>query len=261
MTIVKHELKQELKSFWIWTLSIGALIALCVVLFPEFKNEAQETSDMFASMGSFSSAFGMDRLNFGTLSGFYAIECGNVLGIGGAFYAALIGAGALAKEEKEKTAEFLLTHPISRVRVITEKLIAIAIQIFALNVISFLLSIASVVAIGEEIPWADFGLMHLAFLIMQFEIAGICFGISAFIKRGGLGIGIGIASLMYCFNIAANITSDMKFLKYITAFGYTDGADILTDGKLDAALISCGMVLMVAGVIIAYVKYSRKDIS
>ena len=64
----------------------------------------------------------MDRLNFGTLIGFYAIECGNVLGLGGAFYAALCAAAILSKEEKERTAEFLLTHPVSRIRIITEKL-------------------------------------------------------------------------------------------------------------------------------------------
>ena len=44
-------------------------------------------NEMFSSMGAFSSAFGMDRLNFGTLIGFYATECGNILGLGGAFFA------------------------------------------------------------------------------------------------------------------------------------------------------------------------------
>ena len=69
-------------------------------------------NEVFASMGAFTAAFGMDRLNFGTLVGFYAIECGNVLGLGGAFYASLCAVSMLSKEEKEKTAEFLFTHPI-----------------------------------------------------------------------------------------------------------------------------------------------------
>ena len=64
-------------------------------------------------------------------SRFYAIECGNVLGLGGAFYAAFCAVGILSKEEKERTAEFLLTHPVSRVKIITEKLIAVLIQITA----------------------------------------------------------------------------------------------------------------------------------
>ena len=47
--------------------------------------------NVFASMGAFTAAFGMDRLNFGSLVGFYAVECGNILGLGGAFYASLCG--------------------------------------------------------------------------------------------------------------------------------------------------------------------------
>lgn len=81
MTIVKHELKQGKSSFLIWTAAIAMLLAVCVFLFPEMKGEMDGISDIFASMGSFIAAFGMDRLNFGTIVGFYAIECGNVLGL------------------------------------------------------------------------------------------------------------------------------------------------------------------------------------
>ena len=121
MTIVKHELKQGKK--FLFDMDGGNRHAACSlrVLFPEMKGEMDGISDVFASMGSFTAAFGMDRLNFGTLVGFYAIECGNVLGLGGAFYAALCAVGILSKEEKERTAEFLLTHPVSRVKIITVK--------------------------------------------------------------------------------------------------------------------------------------------
>ena len=89
MTLMKHELKQGRKSLMIWTAAIGFLLAVCVFMFPEMKGEMDGVSDMFASMGSFTEAFGMDRINFGSLMGFYAVECGNILGLGGAFFAAL----------------------------------------------------------------------------------------------------------------------------------------------------------------------------
>ncbi|MGN1083018.1 MAG: ABC transporter permease subunit, partial [Candidatus Avispirillum sp.] len=125
MTVVKHELRQGRTSFIIWTASVALLLAVCVFLFPEMKGQAQDIGDMFSSMGSFTAAFGMDRLNFGTLAGYYAIECGNVLGLGGAFFAAMCAAGILSKEEKDRTAEFLLTHPVSRARIVSEKLAAV----------------------------------------------------------------------------------------------------------------------------------------
>ena len=224
MTLIKHELKQGRISFFIWTLAIGFLLCVCVLLFPEMKGEMNDVSDMFASMGSFTEAFGMDQLNFGTLIGFYGIECGNVLGLGGAFYAALLAAGILSKEEKDKTAEFLFTHPISRKKIITEKLIAAGIQITFMNLIVYVLSIGAIAIIGEEIPWKELNLLHFAYYLLQMELAGICFGISAFLKKGSVGVGLGIATLMYFLNLIANIAPVAEFLKYITPFGYCEAA-------------------------------------
>lgn len=260
MTIVKHELRQGKTSFVIWTASIGILLAICVFLFPEMKGEMDGISSMFASMGSFSAAFGMDKLNFGTLTGYYAIECGNILGLGGAFYASLCAVNVLSKEEKDQTAEFLLTHPVSRVRIITEKLIAVLLQITAVNLIIYALSTGSMMAINEDIPWKELNLLHLAYYILQIELAGICFGISAFMRKGSVGTGIGMAAIMYFTNLIANIAEVAEFLKYITPFGYCNGADIVTNGSLDMAMVITGTAIGIAGITAAYLKYTRKDI-
>lgn len=260
MTIVKHELKQGRRSLVIWTCAIALLLTVCVFLFPEIKGEMDDVGNVFASMGSFTAAFGMDRLNFGALTGFYAIECGNVLGLGGAFFASLIGVAALSKEEKDRTAEFLLTHPVSRACVITEKLAAVMVQVVVMNVIILALSLGSMAMIGEEIPWKEVLLLHLAYFLMQVELAGLCFGISAFLRRGSIGIGLGLAAMMYCLNLIANMTESMEFLKYLTPFGYCEGADIVSDGRLHTALVVLGLLYAVGAVSIGYWQYMRKDI-
>ena len=260
MTLVKHELRQGKTSFLIWTASIGFLIAICIFLFPEMKGQMDGVNEMFASMGSFTEAFGMDRLNFGTLIGFYAVECGNILGLGGAFYASLCAVGILSKEEKDKTAEFLLTHPVSRKRIITEKLVAVIVQITAMNLIIYALAVGSIAAIGETVPIKEISLMHLAFYLLQLELAGICFGISAFLRKGSAGVGLGIAAMMYFLNLIANIADNVGFLKYITPFGYCEGADIISNGSLDGILVAVGAVMGIGGIIAAYLKYTKKDI-
>lgn len=260
MTIVKHELKQGSMSFLIWTSSIGFLLAVCVFLFPEMKGEMEEVSNVFASMGAFTDAFGMDQLDFGTLVGFYAIECGNVLGLGGAFYASLCAAGILSKEEKDKTGEFLLTHPVSRTHILTEKLIAVILQITWMNVLIYGIAIGSMVFIGEDVPWKEVNLMHIAYYLMQLELAGICFGVSAFLRKGSLGTGLGLATIMYFLNLIANMAEAAKPLKYITAFGYCDGGEIVNSGSLDGTLIGIGMAIGLAGIVIGYVQYCKKDI-
>lgn len=260
MTLVKHELRQGRISFLIWTASVGFLLAVCVFLFPEMKGQMDSVNDMFSSMGSFTEAFGMDRLNFGTLIGFYAVECGNILGLGGAFFASLCAVSVLCKEEKEKTAEFLLTHPVSRKRIVTEKLIAVLLEITALNIVIYAVSVGSIAAIGEEIPWKEISLLHLAYYLLQLELAGICFGISAFIRGSGAGIGLGIAAMMYFLNLIANIAESAEFLKYVTPFGYCEAADVISNGSLDVILVLIGAAIGIAGIIIAHLKYTKKDI-
>ncbi len=260
MTLVRHELRRGRASLLIWTASIGSLLAVCIFLFPEMSGQMDGVSDLFASMGSFTEAFGMDRLNFGTLVGFYAVECGNVLGLGGAFYASLCAAAMLSKEEKEGTAEFLLTHPVSRKRILSEKLIALWVQITAMNLLLLGLSAGCMAAIGEAVPGKELCLLHLAYYLLQLELAGICFGISAFLRGGSAGIGIGIAAMLYCLNLVANIADAASFLHYLTPFGYCEGADIVSRGRLDGAMVALGAAVGIGGIMLAYLHYPKKDI-
>lgn len=260
MTIFKHELRQAKTSFAVWTASIGFLLIVCIFLFPEMKGEMNTIGNVFSSMGSFTEAFGMDKLNFGTLAGFYAIECGNVLGLGGALFASCIGVSMLSKEEQEHTAEFLLTHPVSRTRILTEKLAAMLFQIILMNTVIAALSFGAMIVIGETIPWKEVLLMHLAYFLLQTEMACICFGISAFMRRGSTGIGLGLAIMMYFLNLIANLAEAAEFLKWITPFGYCEGADIVTEGRLHAAYITVGILFCAIGIAAAYGKYRKKDV-
>ncbi len=261
MTVFKHELRQGRSALIIWTAAISFMLGICIVIYPEMSTQMGDISAMFADMGSFSQAFGMDRINFGEFLGFFGVECGNVLGLGGAFFAALLGISALAKEEKEHTAEFLLTHPVSRTRVITEKLCAVIVQIVIMNLAVIAVTALSVLIIGEEADIKTFALLFLSFFLMQLEVAAVTFGISAFLRRGSLGIGLGLAAVFYFMNIVANLIDETKFLKYITPFGYTESADIIADGALNGGYLAVGMALAAIGVILAFWKYGRKDIS
>lgn len=260
MTLFKHELKQNRNMLIIWTAVIAFMLGICVLIYPEMEKQMGEISKMMADMGSFSAAFGMDKINFGEFIGYFSTECGNVLGLGGAFFAALVGISALAKEEKEHTAEFILTHPISRSKVVAQKLISVFVQILILNLAVIIITALTVLMVGETPDVKMLTLLFAAYFILQVEIAAICFGISAFISRGGLGIGLGMAALLYFINIIANLTKDAEFLKYITPFGYTEGADIISNGSIETKYLAVGIVFTVLGIFMAFYRYSKKEI-
>ncbi|MDE7298798.1 MAG: ABC transporter permease, partial [Lachnospiraceae bacterium] len=256
MTVYKKELRQALRSWGIWTGAIALMLVVCVALFPEMKGEMDSMSSVFANMGGFTAAFGMDRLNFGEFMGFYGIECGNVLGIGGGFFAALAGISVLAREEKERTAEFLFTHPVGRASVLAQKLLAVLTQVFAMNMAVTAVSLLAAEAVGEKPATREFLLLHAAYLLLMLEIACLCFGISAFIRRGGPGIGLGLALVLYCMNLLCNISDRMNFLRWITPYAYAEASDIIAGDGPNPALIGLGLLLAAAGTAAGWIKYT-----
>ena len=260
MTVFFHELRRGRLSLLIWSAAISFMLGVCVLIYPEMSKQMGQISEMFADMGSFSAAFGMDELNFGEFSGYFGVECGNVLGLGGAFFSAMLGISVLSKEEKEHIAEFLLTHPISRTRVLTEKLCAVLAQILLLNGTVAVVTGACILIIGETVDAGPLALLLLAHLLLQIELAAITFGISALIRHSGIGIGLGLAIAFYFLNILANLTEALEFLKALTPFGYTDGATVIKEGRIDGAGLVIGMTLACLGVISAFLHYRKKDI-
>ena len=128
------------------------------------------------------------------------------------------------------------------------------------NLIILACSLLSVGMIGEDVPWKEIILLHGAYFLLQLELAGVCFGISAFLRRGSAGVGIGLGAMMYFLNLIANMTDHAKFLKYITPFGYCEGADILAEGRLHTGYIAAGIMYACIGIAAAYWRYTKKEI-
>ncbi|MBQ7718934.1 MAG: ABC transporter permease subunit [Clostridia bacterium] len=260
MTLFFHELKRDKIKLIVWTAAIASMLVISIAIYPQMTSQMEEMGDMFSQMGGFSEAFGMDKVNFGQYSGYFAVECGNVLGLGGAFFAALLGIAALAKEERERTAEFLLTHPVSRSYVVSQKLFAVLAEVLMLNLAVAAAGIAASYAIGQSIDGKQTFLVFSGYTLMQIELVCIMFGISAFLRGNGIGIGLGSAFVLYFMNILANLSDDLEFLRYITPFSYADGTSIVSSNKIEIKYIIPGIVLTAAGIVAAFIKYNKKDI-
>ena len=192
--------------------------------------------------------------------GFYGVECGNIMGLGGAFFAALTGMGLLAGEEGGHTAEFLLTHPVSRVRIAAEKLAALAAMILALNLVCFACGMGSILGIGEEPVWSDLLKYHGTLLLMQLEIGGVCFGLSSLLRRSSFGLAMGLAAVMYFLGLVINLDQGMAWLRFVTPYYYADAARIYA-GEALAGPLAAGCLLGAAGAAWGLWRYGRKDIA
>jgi len=49
-------------------------------------------------------------------------------------------------------------------------------------------------------------------------------------------------------------------LKYITPFSYTDSPDIISNGSITVKYLVPGLIITLAGIVAAFIKYPRKDV-
>ncbi len=261
MIFFKHECKINIKSLLIWSMAVACFTFIMLLVYPSMGDELGEMTDMFANMGTFSSMFNMETLNMGSVMGFYGIEVGVVLSLGGAMFAAILGTGLLAKEEANHTTEFIYVTPNDRKYFITQKLLAMTTLIVVFDIICLITSLCSFLIIGEDVEWNKLLLFHLAQLLMHLQLGAICFGVSSFMKKLNVGIGIGISMGLYFLHLLGNITSSVEKVHYITPFYYCDAATVYKDTSIPIANLLIGVGLAIAAIVTAYVKYTRKDLS
>lgn len=259
-TLLRHELKRNKLSMIIWASALSFMMGICVLMYPIMEIQMQQIAEMFENMGAYGEAFGIDQLGLGDFMSYFGTECGDTLGLGAIMLAAILGISALSKEERDSTAELLLTLPISRSRIATEKLVSVVIHLLVVNVAVAVICVLSALAISADAHYGQMLLILLSYLLMQIEVASITFGLSACLRRGGIGIGIGIGFGFYFINIIANLAEAVEFLKYITPFGYANAAHIINEGYIEPISLIIGVAFATLSVLFAYRRYEHKDI-
>ena len=260
VTIFKHEMKSSIKNLLIWSICIGGMGLACILLFSSMQESMAGMAENFASMGAFADAFGMSQLSIATLMGFYATEVGTIHTLGGAMFAAILGTSMLSKEEDGHTSEFLFSLPIQRGKVVAVKGCALITNIVLLNLFCVGIYLLGIEILGEDISLKEFFIYHIMQIVMQLEIAAVCYTISAFMKKNKIGLGLGLVLLLYAYDLIARVIPDLSDYKTVTPFSYANAADIFSTGKIDMTAGSIGAVVIVLSILAAFWVYTKRDL-
>ena len=124
MNMFLHELKAYRKSAIIWTTALVALVVLFLSMFPSFSREAEEFKKLLEGYPeALRRALGLAVENIGSILGFYSYVF-LYISLVGAIQAMNLGMSIVSKEVRDKTADFLLTKPVTRTKIMTSKLLA-----------------------------------------------------------------------------------------------------------------------------------------
>lgn len=262
MHVFLWEMKAQLKSLLIWS---AIFIIIIIMMTSEFSAyyENPEMLDIMSSMPeALMKAFSMDGANLTTTIGYISIVALYFYLMGG-LYAVLLGSGILSKEERDKTAEYLLTMPVSRTRLILYKMMAALTCSLILLLVVLGSTVVAMLPYDLDSDFFEFlWLMGAAMGLIMLLFLSIGMLLASLLKRYKYSgkIATSLLMILYFLSIIAALSDKLDFLKYVTPFKFFESSDLIASGSLNASslIISCCIILF--GFAGTFLFYPKRDL-
>jgi len=264
MTVFFYELKMLRKSIVTWILATATFLVLYNSFYPSFGKDAAFMEKILANYPeAMLKALGMNTgLSLSSVLGYFAFTFVFVQVLL-AIQASNYGFSILSIEERELTADFLMTKPISRRNIIVSKFLAV---LTALIITDIGTSVFAFISIEMFKDGNDYDVSYVVILLAStivFQLFYVAVGmlISVTTKkiRSVLSYSMALAFGTYMINAVRGIL-DSDLLGIITPFYHFDPNYILGHGHWNYGAASISIIVTVISLIASYVLYSRRNI-
>lgn len=258
-TITRLDLRLRRRAMIGYGLGLAAYTFAIVALFPSFKNDtgldnlAQANPGLMAAFGisgSLTSPAGW--LNANLLNNFLPLIT-IVLTVG-------YGAWCIAGQDEDGTLALTATLPVSRVRMLLGKAVALVVQALPAVALTFLVMLVGR-AFQLAVPVGTLIAVSLAavLLAVDFGALALLLGVSTGSRGMAMGVASGAAAAAYLISSLAPVISWLRSVRYASPFYWALGTDGLTNGVPGWAWVAlAGTAVVLIGAAAAV--YRRRDI-
>ena len=264
MNVFIQEFRMKEKSILIWSLSIAGFIIFYMSFFPGLaKDRAALESVMESFPKEMLQALGLrEGLSISSLIGYFALTF-TMIQLALAIQSANYGFSILSIEERELTADFLMTKPISRGEIYWSKFLAAFISLIITSIIVGVGIFISLKLFNNGENYRVGNILKLIITIPLFQLMFLSLGmiISLLFKkiRSVLSFSMGLSIGLYIINAVGGIIGS-DTLGYLTPFYYFEPGEILKTGGYDIKLISLALTVIAISLISSYILYNKRDI-
>ncbi len=264
MNIFRQELKMLVRSVITWSVAIAALLFIYVAMFSSFSADTELLTEMLSKFPkTLLDAFGLtDIQSMATVLGYYGFAF-LFAQICLAIQAAGYGFSLVSVEEREWTADFLLSKPVGRAQILTSKLLAALSGLTITNLSVWICSFLFINLFCGGKPYEAGHLVMLLLSITVFQLFFLSVGlvISLLVKRVrsvtpyAMALGFG----MYVLSAFSDMLGEST-LELITPFKHFEPHYILRSGAWDLPLVLISVAAIVISLVGSYLLYTRRDI-
>jgi ABC-2 type transport system permease protein len=259
------EMRRNAFSLIIWMVVITLLIALTMSVYRTFLENQSKIAGMMTIIPKGALQFkGISNFNdLLSVLGFYAINNVIYMMVLGSIFAIVLSSNIILKEEYDKTAEYLLTRPLTRGEIFLSKLAVIIVNVFMLNLVT---SLAGFICM-EIVKKGPFSIRAFLILSLYTFLLNILFGaiglfLSTLVKRAKpiTTLSIGLVLFFYFIHTLSKITGSAAKIGYLSPFRFARVDAINPAYGLDFwhLVYFIGIFMVLTG--LAYSIYIRKDI-
>ena len=266
--IYTKEMKRYRNSFIGWSVSIVVFNFMGMAFYPLLMQE-----DMLKQITAFlenpfmknmMTAFGASIDVWTNILGFYSTRNAMFIMLIGSFFSILLAGKILSREEQEKTAEFLLSKPVSRLEVVLSKLAVYLTHLLLLNLVILAFGFLSLEIFKGDSQYTlkAFFIHWFYALLLMLTFGAIGFFISLLIKRGRpiTNLSIGIIVGAYFIDILSRVTPSADKFGYLSPFKFVDPWVLRPDYGLVWWRVFYFLGISLVLITITFVLYKKKDI-
>ena len=263
MNIFLRELKANRKALIIWSACMFLLVLSGMGKYTAYSSGDQSAAIFNDMPYSVKAMLGMGSFDVTTMAGYFAMLF-LYIELAVAIHAALLGASIIAKEERDKTTEFLMIKPVSRKVIISSKLFAAFANVVIINIVTSVSSIAMVQAYnkGSDIT-NEVTQFMLSMFIVQLIFLSLGAAIASVLKNAKTSGSITMGCLLIAFVISkvTDLTDKLNALNILSPFKYFSYADIVNGKGLELVVIILSVLLASALTAVTYIFYPKRDLN
>ncbi len=263
MNIYKREVKLKMISAAIWSLSVMGIMILFMSVFSAFAGSADMIDMIMENYPKeLLQAFGMSGVDLGSVAGYFTM-CMLFVQLALAVQASIYGLSILSEEERDMTADFLLTRPVTRTQVYLSKTLSALsalVVTWAITWGSTFLSI-EIFRAGKEYDTVMMIKMMAVIILFQLFFFSVGMLISVVLKkiRSVLPYAMGLAFGMYMISSIGSIIGQ-ETLGYVTPFKYFEPNYLIINGEYDTSMVIICCSVIVVSMVSSFIMYKKRNI-
>ena len=246
-----------------WSLGTVALSAFIVAVYPSVRDNPELNKMVENYPDALKALFGLGQgVDYTSAVGYLNSELFSFM-LPLLLLVAAIGAGAraIAGEEERGTLDLVLANPVSRRRLILDKLAALVAEVAALGLVSWLSLVIGCRIVGLNVSSSHLAAATAAAVLLAVSFGAIALFVGAATGRRGAAIGAAGAGAVaaYLLSSLAELVGFLEPLRGASPFYHYVAQDALGTGlALDHVAFLLGLVL--AASTAAVVAFARRDL-